>query len=423
MPFDPNKPFKVIEPSVPQGFDSSKPYRVLTEEQASKPLPTMAEAATLGGFQGLSLNTADELSGLIEGVGSVFGRRGWGTEPIFQGRPETPEEKEQTFSEVRQAARDIRREKEKASKAQYPYVYGGSEFIGSMAVPIGAGGAAKTMLGAAAKGAGAGIISGGISGMGATEEENIPAILGEGAKSAVLGGIGGAVAGPIGRIASGVTKAGRESLKAEAEAFKRGFKSNPEDAILEGLTGRSIRGFKETLVTTGEMERFKRFLGDNKSAFVSQMVQDGQIPVERTRAARSMLDQMSDDEYIQMMVRSEGHAADQIKNWISKQSSAGFGGRMTPEEYAKVLGMSMDQRSAARSFQARKEAEGIVEPAQKALSTVTKTTKEKFRELEEQASEEFEGFLPEIQDLSLNSMKLQKDIKKYPAYFTTFRSW
>ncbi len=259
MPFDPSKPFETVK--APK-FDPSQPFEIAGEEKPKSAPVSMGEAVKLGGFQGLSLNTIDELSGLIEATGSLVGRRGWGTEPIFGGRAETPEEKEQTFSEVYAQGRDIRRQREKEAEEQQPMPYKVSEFVGGVAVPIGAGAAAKSMLGAAGKGLAAGAVSGGISGVGATEAEDRGEIAKAGLESGLYGGVFGAGAGVLGRALTGLTKAGRESLASEAQAFKRGY-TKPGEA--EGLLFersqpmKVLQGLKETVATGDEISKFKNF--------------------------------------------------------------------------------------------------------------------------------------------------------------------
>lgn len=399
------------------------PDAYLKKKAPIKPVE-MSEALALGGFQGLSLGFADELSGRLEQLGSVFGRRGWGTEPIFQGRPETPDEQKESLAEVYAKGRDIRREREAAAKEQYPIAYPVAEFVGGMAAPIGAGTAAKSFLGAAAKGAASGAVAGGLQAAGTTEAETSEEIAKESLGGAGLGLMFGAGAGLVGRGLTGVTKAGRESLGAELEAYRRGYKAPiAEESIfasagpLGRAAGKTLKGAKETISQAEEIGRIKNFLADNKKAYVSQMIDEG-MPEERIRAARSMLDQMSDDEYIQMMVRSDTPAGRQVQELIARQSAAAFGGREKPEDYARLLGMGIESRSAARNFKAGKEAAGIIEPAQEALSRVTKKTGEKFRELSEQAAEEFQGITPQVVNLLEDVQVKLTDIQDNPRFFS-----
>lgn len=417
MPFDPSKPFEIEGAPKATGFDPTKPFDIVTEEpkvETPKTKVDLGEALKLGGFQGLSLGFADELSGRLEQLGSVFGRRGWGTEPIFQGRPETPDEQKESLAEVYAKGRDIRREREAAAKKEYPIAYPVAEFVGGMAAPIGAGTAAKSFLGAAAKGAASGAVAGGLQAAGTTEAETSGEIAKESLGGAGLGLMFGAGAGLVGRGLTGVTKAGRESLGAELEAFKRGYES---PSLVDGMVTRTAKGLKETLAQGKQIGELKNFLAQNKKAYLSQMIEDGNLMEDQLKSARGMLDLMSDDEYIQMMVRSNTAAGKQIQDLIAKQAGSGFGGREKIEEYAKILGMGIDERSAARNFMASKEAAGIVQPAQQALSQLTKKTGEKYRELEQKAASEFQGISPEVEDFVLDVQDKVQDIVENPEFF------
>ena len=165
MPFDPNKPYDVVEKD--QGFDPSQPYDVVEQ-------PSKLESYARGAAQGASFDLADEIEARAR--------------QILQGKEYDP-------------TKDKIRQQYKAAQEANPVSYGAGQFTGAVgvsALPVvgqvgRAGGLTSRLAGAAGIGA--------LQGYGASEGDNVG---GDVALGALMGGAAGSIGEFIGGIPSGV---------------------------------------------------------------------------------------------------------------------------------------------------------------------------------------------------------------------------
>jgi len=335
-----------------------KGYKQVDFFNQPKQISTM-ESYARGIGQGASLGFSDEISGGIE---SAF--------------------TDKTYDQSRDESRAANKQAEK----QNPGSYLTGNLVGGLAVPLGAGGAAKTLIGGIASGAATGAATGALSGYGANEKPED--VIGDVVKGGTLGLVLGAGAGTLGHLAKGVTKSGRQALGDEIQAFKRGAKSADVSEIPVWKQADKVwKGFKETIKSSGELEKFRNFLNSSKSNMVSRMVEDGSIPANGERAAKSILDKMSNDDYV-MYAYLNGDK--DVVKWIS-DNAAGQGGNYTSEQVQKLMSVPTAERQALRSYNPLDDSRALVPAFDKAQKSIGKAVTKDVSELSKKAASSVDG--------------------------------
>ncbi|HEY9661981.1 MAG TPA: hypothetical protein V6C65_26290 [Allocoleopsis sp.] len=391
--------------AIGKGYKTKQPK---TSDQYSK-----TESALRGGAAGFTFDFDDELGGA---AGALMGKG--------------------SYEEVRDR---IRQQKNEAQE-QNPWSYGLGEFAGSAVLPVGAGAGAKTVLGAVGKGMAAGALQGGLSGVGRSNAEAWQENALDGAEGAMWGAALGGVLGGASNVvtrgakgaaegfkksdgfldtaketAKGIWTGGDNSLQSEMQAFKRGMKN--AEPMFDGTpvleTGeRWLQGIKETVKSAGAMEDFKKFIKQSKAAVVSRMVPEGGDE-DGLRAARSMMDKMSDDEFILRQLSEEGD--NEVKRWVAK-NAASLGGQIDSDEYNKVLSLGTDARNEARDFAADKRSYAK-ELAPVVADTNTKmkgAIKDRVSQLSGEAAERFDGDIKNLETDILAALKDSTSMSSIP---------
>lgn len=379
----------------PKPFLTDDEMNQLEAAEAAKPPISKWETGVRSGVQGATFGFGDELSGLIEAAGSKVGLRGLGGD-FSDNRFETDEEDEQSFLEVYRQARDAKRAKIKAAGEANPKTAFVSELAGGALLPIGAGAAAKTVASAVIKGAGAGAVAGGLSGVGNSEAEDWKDNTWDGVKGGVIGaGTGALFGGAANVISRGATKAGRAGLGDEFAAFKRGTK---EDTLLQGTPGletaaRWWNGVKSTIDTADKKAEFAAMISKMKNNTISRMVEEGG-PTDGPRSARSMMDEMSNDEFIIKSLLEDGD--NEVKRWVPKLAAIDPG-QVGADEYNAVLKLGVDERLAAREFGVSKAkvAKEIAPMVADASDKMKGAVKSRVSQLSKEAGENFNGYIGE----------------------------
>lgn len=223
MPFDPTKPFEVIDEEGAAKFDPNQPF-----EQADAEFePSGIGAVGRGVAQGLTLGFADEAAAGTRSVYDYLTNK-------YGGEKSLPEIYGQEVAQSR--AKDIE------TRQTYPYTMGASEIAGAAAPVV-----AATLLSAPAAGsggvaAGAGTMArvlapttarglatlGGVAGLGYSEKKDLGGMAGDVAKGAAMGvavpkaiqGAGSLIGKAAGGVFKGLTGVGRKAAGA--------FMENPE---------------------------------------------------------------------------------------------------------------------------------------------------------------------------------------------------
>jgi hypothetical protein len=177
---------------IPPGWIVEAPAR---SEQYGPPTPVMSrlEAAKLGYLSGASANFGDEVYGLSKASGLPDWLGGFrapvGAARMLYGQTTTPNPE---FMKSYEEAVAARRAQNKAAETEYPGTYLTGQIGGSLLTPGATSLKAATLPVRMAKGAGYGAVYGGVSGLGAGE--NDVDRLKQGAMGAVFGGVTGAAA-------------------------------------------------------------------------------------------------------------------------------------------------------------------------------------------------------------------------------------
>jgi len=375
-----------------KGYFDVNAYKNLENSGGQKPI-RQSESAVRGFFQGASLGGVDELSGRLEQFGSLAGVRGLGGEGLFNTRLETDEERLEPSSEVYLKQRNKRRYQDKAAEEANPMTYAGTQMLGGMAAPIGAGLGAKTVAGAIGIGAATGGLEGGISGYLGSDSDNGWDQAGEAVTGAVLGtGIGGLAGGATNMISRALSKEGRAGLRNEANAFGRGFKNAAsEERLANVIPGGKIftgtkGGFDEINATVTQDADFAKLIKREKQTIIQRIVQEGHSP-EDIQKVSNVIERMPDQEFADRMLLEDG--PNRVKAWVQKNATTAFGGRFTGEEYDRVLNMPVEERNAARRFNAREAADEFMPAAEKAGDEFGRANRQRFSESEVKASKAF----------------------------------
>lgn len=348
-------------------FELSEVYNQRKQIEAN---PTQATHAPIS-------KTDSALTGLVGSATLGFDDEIYGGLAGLKDAATTDKSFGDAYTENRDKVRDMKSRAEKEN----PLSYLGGSLAGGAVLPIGAGKAASTMVGAIGKGAAVGALTGGIQGLGDNEKSD--EVLGDIGGGIVKGGVTGGIAGGVGRLSNVFTKSGRADLSNEWNAFKAGSDSvNPN--FLPGVD-RSIKwwnGIKETLNSADAQQEVSKFLGNSKLNTVSRMVEDGSIPPSHEKAYRNALDKLSDEEYILMKLQ-EGDP--EVSNWIAKQS----GGNVAEKQ--KFLAMSPDDRQSLRSLDLNKDAKELTPITKAAKDSLWADTTGKIESATANARENFSG--------------------------------
>ena len=203
-----------------QEFDAKQAYN---KEIAPGPI----ESTARGVSQGVSLGFADELQaglGAIARKAQTFGSKE--SEPISE-----------TYTKLR----DAERERNGQAQEAHPYVYGGSELVGGLGVPVGTIGKGAGLAAKIGYGALTGAAIGGVAGTGYSEAEDISDI----AKEAAIGaGVGGTIGA---------------ALPIAGAAVKKALPVIGESA------GKLSEAVKENLIKPSHAEKVNEFLANIKN--------------------------------------------------------------------------------------------------------------------------------------------------------------
>lgn len=211
------------------------------------PKTSKLESAVRGAGQGVSLGFWDELAGLGEAVGQSVGVKGLG-EDLGNGEglsfvKPLALDPDRDFGQVYEEGRDKWRGQDKIAKQDNPGTYGAGEVAGSV-------GSAFIPGLNVAKGANIGNIaakaalSGGLSGAGYSEADNLKDLARDSAVSAGIGGVTGGVAGAV------VPKLG------EAGDFIVNKLKGGSDEVAESLAARALGAERGTIKKLG-MDKVK----------------------------------------------------------------------------------------------------------------------------------------------------------------------
>lgn len=261
--------------------------------------------------------------------------------------------------------RDRIRQQNRDAEEQNPKSFFTGELAGGAAMPVGAGGTAKTLVGAALKGAGAGALGGGLSGFGNSDSEDRVENLADAAKGAAIGTVAGGALGAAGNLAGrSLTKAGREGLGAELKSFQSGLK----DDITEFAPGidqaRRIRnGIKET---------FRAAANDDK---VSQLASEFRKHIgpghSKDMSDRDLIIQLADD------------GNEQAMKFIAGQASASSG--VDEEQIYQLMKAGPKARIEARNFDFDEAGGELLEPMKNLSENLGKGAGERVGRLNEEA--------------------------------------
>jgi hypothetical protein len=199
-----------------------------TAEQSSGIDEGKIEAALRGAGQGITLGFADELTGAAQG--SVLG----GLKTALGQDPDAD-------TIAYQKERDASRLLNKQAKEAHPYIYGGSELLGGLAIPI-PGGALVEGAGMGAKiahGIKAGTKLGAAAGLGTSEAESPSGVALDTLVGAGTGGLVGGILPPA------LQQVGQNAKAATAGAVLgggAGYVTAPEDEKLQGTLAGALAG-------------------------------------------------------------------------------------------------------------------------------------------------------------------------------------
>jgi len=204
-------PFKKLE-----GVDTSDPFAELEQPYGEK--PSYVESAIRGAAQGVSFNTAEELTGLTEALAAKA------------------EGSRESFSDLYVRSRDASRAAYKAAEKANPKTFMASQIAAGVAVPGAGWLAAGKGIGTAAR---AGALAGGLSGFGAAEGD-VGEQLKDTAAGAVIGGVGGAALAGVFKGAGAMLGGGKAAqaiaddlpeLMPAAHKIKDTIPDNLDDAL------------------------------------------------------------------------------------------------------------------------------------------------------------------------------------------------
>lgn len=194
--------------------DNRTPDAVMISQDIEPNKPGAGDTFVQNLARGATFGFADELGGHIEALGSKVGLRGLGSPYLSDIRLETPDEDQQSYSDVQKQMRDYRRGQLEIGEKESPVASFAGQMAGGLAtLPAGGallkGVANVPKLGSAAQ-AGANMLTsgsktaqllktgaaeGGLYGLGESEAETPEGLVFDAAKGGALGGVGSAVLG------------------------------------------------------------------------------------------------------------------------------------------------------------------------------------------------------------------------------------
>lgn len=381
---------------------------------APKWLSAMQGAASVGAW-----GADDEIVGFAKGV-----------KGLLQG---------DDYLDNYRAGRDQIRAQKKQLEEDNPYSYIGGGLIGGAVGPSVLGAAAKTVVGALGKGAAEGAIQGGVQSINDSENEGFWETTYDGVKGAAKGAVfgtlfGGAAnvitrggAGAVegfkkddgffdkaARTAKGIWTGGDNSLQNEMQAFKRGLNESNTDLGSLGAPLKVLNGIKETIKSSDAAEDFRKQIVKWKANTISRMVEDGGSE-EGLRSARSMMDQMSDDDFILRSLSDEGE--NEVKEWVAKNAAA-LGGQIDSGDYNKVLSLGTDVRNQAIDFTANKRsyAKELAPDVEQANSSMKSAIKDRVSTLSDEAGSNFtDSDMLDVANSITNALNDSKSMSMIPS--------
>lgn len=307
----------------------------------------MGEAAGRGVAQGITGGLADEATGLA-------------------GAFVNPTHSDKGFADRYRDSRDYARGVDHAASEQHPI----ASFAGNVAGGVGGaalvGPAAATLKGAAGLGAAAGL-GGSEADLTKPSLENLK----QAGIDTVEGGAGGAAGYGLGKAAGAVGKA-VISPKATYDAAVRGAEAGAKAAPLQEIPGigqasklwGAVKGALgeqgEQRATKAEVSAIANEARTGLASEVSAAPSPGKI--RRLQDLQAVgndksIDKFSDDEAILAALMDKGDNV--TKRWVAQKAATMQPGQVDQDQYAKVLSMGPDARTAAREFDPRETAKGL----------------------------------------------------------------
>jgi hypothetical protein len=396
--------------------------------------PTKLDSAGRGFIQGATLGFSDEIAGGLSGA-------------LHAGSKVLPYESPyEDISQAYREGRDSERAKDDAAYKANPWSFRGGEFVGGGIIPFGAGIKGATIAQGVARGAVTGAITGGIAGVGGTKREDAAGMAGAGAFGAATGGVAGGVLGGAGNaIGRSFTKAGRQGLKDEWGAFRRGMSKDVPEGITKEIpivgpaALRLKAGVTETTESAAARQEFNAMIEREKARIVQKLsspkdgdeiihiipeeqklLPPGQSPKEAPQITgndpievRKALDDMEPDEFIIRSLMDEGD--NEVKAWIAK--SAGYHpGQIDSGEYQKILAMGPEARSEARQFTVDKR--GIAKDLTPQVADVNVkmkgAIKDRVSELSTEAGGKFDGNIMDLLEKTKTALEDSTSMKTIP---------
>lgn len=378
-----------VKAAFDKGYMDVSAYKNLQESKKTSTPRSKLNSFGHGVAQGMTLGFGDEIAGGLEaGMDSLIA------------------DDDKSFGDRYKESRDKYRDADHQAQKANPLTYFGGNLAGGAFVPGAAGIKGASIASSVLRGAAAGAAQGAVSGAGSSEEEDLGGIAGDAAWGSIVGaGTGGIVGGVTNVVGRSLSKAGRQSLSDEVAAAKRGWKESTADSVLDlGGWGRPAvktwNAVKETMKSDAAQKEFRALLNTAKNDMAKSIVSKvtNNPPESELRAARSMLDKMSDDEFILRSLMEDGDNA--VKQWVARNAGSLEGGQINADEYNKILNLGTSERINARDFDARKAADELLPHSDAVVEGVPTASKQGYNRYMAQAGKSFDGANNEIQGLA-----------------------
>lgn len=204
MPFDPDAYLATAPGAAPAGGFNPDAY-LSGGAQPAPAQPSIGEAVARGAVQGATFGFADEGQAALQA--------------LFSGKPGT-------LMDRYTAERDRIRGEYKAAQEAHPIAYGLSELGGGVLAPV-PGGAAKTVLGAAAKGA----LQGGLGALGSSEADLARGEYARAGLDVAKGaGVGAALGGALHKVGEKLSKGAEDRYVSDVATDTVG-RARPKDQL------------------------------------------------------------------------------------------------------------------------------------------------------------------------------------------------
>ena len=373
--------------------------------------PSKLESFGRGALGSATLGFNDEIGGVIN-AGMHLGSKFLPYESPYDDA-----------SQAYTVGRDEDRAKDDAAYKANPWSYRGGSFVGGALLPGASALKGATIIQGIGRGALAGAAAGGVSGLG---ESRIPLsdIGGNAAEIAKGAAIGGVVGGAVGGVANvagrSLSKEGRQGLKDEVTAFRRGASKKDVEGISDivPVVGPAARktyeGVKETVTGAKAQSEFRVMVKAQKNRLAEKLADEGNDPIEVMKS----LDAMPDDEFIIRSLLDDGD--NEVKTWVAK-SASGLPGQIGADEYQKILALGPETRNAARAFTANKRevAKEITPQVKEANFLMKGAVKDQVSKLTRRAEDNFSGDITDLLQKTTAALEDSTSMKTIPSTVST----